>query len=756
MKFLNLKLRRDIFHNWTQFFSVFLMAFLSVLIFVGLQGAWHGLEVSLNEFASDSKLADSWVQSAGFTQDDLEAIEQIEGIEEINDKNRVQVTVSESVQEQYLYLDTYDHQITQPVIDEGASFSTTDAGLWINREYAKANNLSVGDTLDIIFNEQIVPLAVVGIVQSADRIYYTGTAEFIAPNHQDYGYGYISEATLHEKLGYQGPTNLVEITGSNSKIRQELETILGDRFLSYFDRHTLVDVSDAFDRVGQIRNLSFLFSFIFILLAILAMYTTIRRLIETQTKEIAVLKALGFSNYQIGLHYASFGLLIGGGGAVLGAIVSPLMSWFVLTTQQGMFSLPNWKIAYSLSSVVVFLSVVLICVLAALFASREATVGLPAIFLRGNTDKRGRKIFLERFPRIWQHLRYEQRWAIRDGAINRARMLMGIIGVAGGMMLLIAGIGMPQSINQLVDKAYNTDFTYTSRLQVNNYSEAKDAFENGQWIQIQQARYSPDDSYNRLLIVLSEGNYVNMKTADGKTVEDNGAYVTQGFAERAGLEVGDSLEIIPSLDTNEYVLPINGIIMSETNQGVYITASTWETLGGRFQPTTVLVGDEYTTETIENNDNISSYISISSQEENAYDFVNSLMSIFLMIIGFAILLVVVVLYNLGSLNFVERTRDYATLRVLGFHKNELRNITMIENIATTLIGWLLGIPLGIWFLNEYVRTFSTIRLEYTSYVSWQNLLIASLIVWICSMTTTFLISQRIQKLDMVEALKGIE
>ena len=71
---------------------------------------------------------------------------------------------------------------------------------------------------------------------------------------------------------------------------------------------------------------------------------------------------------------------------------------------------------------------------------------------------------------------------------------------------------------------------------------------------------------------------------------------------------------------------------------------------------------------IKSDQNILSVINKSDQEKNAYDFVNSLMSVFLMIIGFALLLVVVVLYSLGSLNFVERMRDYATLQVLGFSR----------------------------------------------------------------------------------------
>lgn len=756
MKYLNIKLRRDLMKNWTQFFSVFLMALLSVLIFVGLQGAWQGLKVSVNNYIDTANLPEAWIHSTNFTEEDIQQIKDIEGIRKVAKKIRVTASIpNDADKEKYISIDTIDTSELNFNLLEGKKISVNQEGIWLNKEYADRNNIAVGGEIEIEIANQKKTLSVLGFIQSADKIYYTGSLEFIAPSYADYGYGIVSEKTLEKYFSYSGNYNLLEIYGYNKDLRQEVESILGDKNIAYYDRATLVDVSDALDRVGQIRNLSFLFSFIFILLAILAMYTTIRRLIEKQTQEIAVLKALGFSNRKVGFHYGSFGLLIGGMGAIFGVAMSPFMSWFVLGTQKSMFSLPEWKISYSWSSLVVIILVVAICVFSAFFASREAIHGLPALFLRGGTEKRGHRIFFERIHAVWNALKVENRWAIRDASINKVRLFMGVVGVAGSMMLLIAGFGMPQSINHLVDKAYNNDFTYEYRLGTTNYEKVKDEYE-GQWVQITQARYSPDDGYNRLLIVLGDGNYVNMRTEENEKIQEGGLYITKGFAERANLKKGNKLTVFPTLDDKEYSFEIKGIITSETNQGAYIMQDTWEKSGGEFRPQTLLTGKDTPISEVEKNPDVNSIIKMEDQKQNAYDFVDSLMSVFLMIIAFAVMLVIVVLYNLGSLNFVERTRDYATLRVLGFHKKELKKITMIENISTTFLGWLLGIPLGLWFLDQYVRTFSTIRLEYTAYVNIQTLGLATVFVWIFSMTTTFFISRRIQKLDMVEALKGVE
>ena len=374
MKYLDLKLRRDLRKNWQQFFSVFLMSLLSVLIFVGLQGAWHGLEKSLDSFISSSNVPDIWVQTTNLTDYEVDQIKSLDGVKSVVPETRITTEIdSKSNSDKYLILDSFSTSSQQIAnVTEGAKFSSTvDNGIWINKEYAASNNLSVGDNLKITLAGKTANVKILGFVQSADRIYFTGSLEYIAPNYNNYAYGYISKNTMDKLLGTQVPSNLVEIYSSNADIRDEIEDILGNKLVTYYNQKTLTDVSEATDRVGQIRNLSYLFSFIFILLAILAMFTTIRRLIESQTKEIAVIKALGYSNSQVTRHYISFGLLVGTIGAVLGAIASPAMSWFVLETQKTMFSLPNWHIAYSWSSLLIIILVILICSLSAYFASRK-------------------------------------------------------------------------------------------------------------------------------------------------------------------------------------------------------------------------------------------------------------------------------------------------------------------------------------------------------------------------------------------------
>ncbi|WP_373193575.1 ABC transporter permease [Enterococcus sp. RIT-PI-f] len=759
MKFLSIKLVRDLKRNWTQFFSVFLMAFLSVLVFVGLQGVWGGLEKSLNNFIDANGLADAWVYGTGFTENDIQSIEALDGIEKTFPQFEFTVSdltnqASSSSSERTLTLRSpLGEPIAEPYFVQGSSFHESPGFIWINHDYAQANNLTLDQSLRIMVDGREIELTIAGMILTTDKLFFTGTQEYIAPDPQRYGYGILSEATLEMMLETSVLPNVVEVSGTSSRLRTEIESIMGERHIAYYDQATLTEVSEALGRVTQIQNLSFMFSFLFILLAILAMYTTIKRLIDTQTKEIAVLQALGFSNRTIGFHFTSFGLIIGSFGIAAGLAAAPLLSHFVLETQKNILSLPHWTVSYNSLSLIVCLLVLIICMASAYFASDQACTGLPADFLRGNTKGKSAHLLLEKLSFFWNPLSYEAKWGFRDAASNKMRVLMGIIGVAGGMMLITAGLGMPQSINHLVNKAYTEDFTYHQRINTSDSAFLEESF--GQEVQILPTRFAPDDGYNRLLMIIDQGDFVHMKTTDNELITPGGIYLTEGFANRAGIQKGDQIEVFPAFHESSFRFEVSGIITSETNQGAYLLKKTWLEAGGTFLPQTLLV-DEETAEALSGNPAITSTIARQDQMDNAYEFVDSLGGIFTMIIAFAVLLVIVVLYNLGTLNFVERTRDYTTLSVLGFRKKELRRITMIENAATTMVGWLIGIPAGSWFLSQYVSTFSTITIEYTAHFTWINVAIASMIVWLSSLSTTFLVSQRLKKLDLVSALKNVD
>ncbi|WP_231195832.1 hypothetical protein [Streptococcus equi] len=81
-------------------------------------------------------------------------------------------------------------------------------------------------------------MTLAGLVQSADRIYFTGSLEYIAPNYDNYAYGYISKKSLAKLLQTQLPDNMVDIYASSDDLRDDIENILGNKLVSYYNQTT--------------------------------------------------------------------------------------------------------------------------------------------------------------------------------------------------------------------------------------------------------------------------------------------------------------------------------------------------------------------------------------------------------------------------------------------------------------------------------------------------------------------------------------
>ena len=121
----------------------------------------------------------------------------------------------------------------------------------------------------------------------------------------------------------------------------------------------------------------------------------------------------------------------------------------------------------------------------------------------------------------------------------------------------------------------------------------------------------------------------------------------------------------------------------------------------------------------------------------------------------AVVLAILVLYNLGILSFTEMEREIATLKVLGFKTNVLRKLLLTQNIIFTSIGFILGIPLGFYFMTLMMDAAGD-SLYYVPTLTWGNILLSAFITFTISIGVNLLFSDSINDLDMVEALKDVE
>lgn len=547
-RYLNLKLVRDLRQHWRQFVAVLLMAFLTVLVYSGLEGAWNGLRQHLDRYAADTSLADVWISLTPAQDDMVDRILGVEGVDIAEEVRRVQVAASLTTGDAHLDVELLPDRpgtLSAPTVVDGDAPGDGGA-FWLGAPFAEAHGIEVGDTVALTLADRAMDVQVAGTYLSPERMYFTGTPSLVAPAPDLYGYALLRPSTASDGPDLITSTTLRLATDGTDEVTEAVADAAGDRLLRVTDRATNDSVATAFDRVGQIQNLSVLFSFIFVLLAVLAMYSSMGRLVEMQSLEIATLKALGVARRQIAAHFAMYGLVAGGGGALLGLAAAPAMSSYVLGTQQSMVSMPDWGIAYSPVPVLVVVVVAAACVVGALLATRPALRGNPADQLRPGVG-RGRRIFLERAAGLWRRTGYGSRWAWRDSGTNPARSVMGVVAAAGSLMLLFAGFGMADSMHGQVRSAFEEENRYGARVALAPGASAERLLDDaggGQLVQETVVRTSPSDGFDRVLSVVDDGDFLHLETVEGHPADLALTSVTEATASRLGVHVGDDVELL--------------------------------------------------------------------------------------------------------------------------------------------------------------------------------------------------------------------
>ena len=175
-----------------------------------------------------------------------------------------------------------------------------------------------------------------------------------------------------------------------------------------------------------------------------------------------------------------------------------------------------------------------------------------------------------------------------------------------------------------------------------------------------------------------------------------------------------------------------------------------------FSPTAILTDSTEKYEDIKELDFIKEIIHIDRQIKDMQKITESVTTIIFMLIVASVLLSVVILYNLGMLSFVERSREYATMKVLGFRQKEIRSLALRDCLLTTSVGWIIGVPLGFKFLHTFIGTIQFKSFEWLPTLSRTNFVFASAGIAACSIGVSLLLSYRVRGIDMVQALKSVD
>ncbi len=763
---LSKKLFRDMIDVKWQFLSIIILSALGVLVFGGLDASWRDLNMSINQYFEKQQLADYWVM-APFTDRNTKAkIEGLEGIEVM--QSRISVEVAADLPgEPTLMLHGLDGEarINVPLIQSGTSLASDDLkGCLLEQQFAETQNLSVGDTLTVQAGEQEQPFIIRGLVISPE---YVITAKDLLPEPRSYGFILVNGGAIPQ-IPMNEITVLLSDTADHGFVKEAIETALPHTLVRDRSAHRSTKLIKS--EITQFQSLSIVFPILFFAVSALIVLTTMARMVDNQRTQMGILKALGYRGGKLLRHYLSYGLypsLLGSAaGLLIGRFTLPSYMWEL---ESAFYALPPRVIAplSFIALMVCGVSILLSCLICYLVC-RKNFKEAAADLLRPKAPKAGNRILLERFLRLWERLKFNSKMILRNLFRSKTRTIMVLLGVLCCTALIITALGMQDSFRNLVSTYYEQTLQYDLRVELNEDAETLEEYQRqipAQTVEglMEKAVSVQGKTGSRiaLLSILPQ----NQKLIDlgfktqSRALPAEGIIITKKLAEVMELEIGDTITLRMPGDTNPIQITIAHLASVGLGQGLYLSADLWESFGKDiFKPTALLIQEPFEAgvKYLSRLDEVEDMEWTFSQKEKTITGMQSIISVTVLMAVFAFILAFVVLYNMGILNFMERAREFATLKVLGYHQQEIRSLIVWENALISCFGIVLGIFPGIWLTALVMRASEPDDMVLSPFVSVLSICIACALTLVFSLIIQRVLTRKVKSIDMVEALKSVE
>lgn len=523
--------------------------------------------------------------------------------------------------------------------------------------------------------------------------------------------------------------------------------------------------------VGITEAVSLLFPVFFLMVTVLVTMASMMRIVEDQRNQIGTLRSLGFGNLKILSKYIIYSLISSGLGTIIGigggVYFIPRIIYNVYST---VYNLPSFSIQYyfnytSIISVIMIASVVTVTILSVYNHLKEK----PTELLRPKVPKSGKKIFIEKIPFIWKRLKFKYKSTFRNIFRYKRNLFLTLIGIAGSTALLLAGFGVKDSVDLAGKYQYDDILSYDLEVSINKQTEISE-IANFNFIYVFSVTAQLQNKNKDFITVLSFedssriNEFINFRNKNKKNFEftKDSVIITKQFASKHNLSVGDKIKLSISNQTIE--LTITHIQDYYFGNNVYIAKEILEqyvTLDYNYNKIYVITNltnqeKDVLKQKLENNSSITK-VALKEDLKYMYDQTSkSLSSIIIMMVVFSCALALVINYNLILINIHTRTREIATLKVLGYQEFEVSGYVFRETFIISLAAILIGILLG-----------KTLHFSIISIIDVDGVILANeikslsyILTFILSLVFLgieyFLSLPQTRKINMIEALKSYE
>lgn len=647
----------------------------------------------------------------------------------------------------------------------------------INESFARAHAYAPGARFAAILNGRKRELTVVGIALSPEFIYARGPGD-IMPDDRRFGIFWMTDKALANAYDLDGAFSSVTLKllrgASEREVMQRLDALL-DRYGGRAAYGRKDQSSHAFldHELDMLRNMSRTLPPIFLLVAAFLVNLTLSRLVALEREQIGLLKALGYGNRAIATHYLKFVLAIVAIGVTLGSIAGTWLGSYVTELFGEWFRFPFLLFIKSPDLYVMAAALsVAAAMLGALRAVRDVVTLPPAVAMQPPSPPRFHRVLPARLS-IARMVSQPTVMMLRNLGHHPVRAGFTALGMALGTAILMVSLFISGTMEQLIDVTYFLADRQDARL---SFVERRPDIAVGQVARLPGVLAA--ESYREVPARIRSGSVERRIVISGRprdadlsrvididlrpvTLPETGLAVSDWLARILRVDVGDMVEVdllegrrrtvlLPITARVEDYFGIKGMMDADTLARLMREAPATDSVNLRFDPSQ----RDALFEAVKRMPVVSGLAlqsaSLAGFRTSLAIFVTAMGSIYT---GLAAIIAFGVIYNSARISLSERARELASLRVLGFTRNEVLRILLLELALLTLAaqppGWAMGYGLA-WIMKENLAgELMRVRLvvEHSTYITATGIAVAA------ALASALVVRERVNRLDLVAVLK---
>ncbi|BCN93168.1 permease [Thiomicrorhabdus immobilis] len=787
MNAIDIKLWRELWNMRMQAMAIAMVIISGVAIFIMSLSTYDSLYQTRESYYRDNHFADIFASLKRAPLSVVKSIEAIPGVDKV--ETRVVTYVN-------LDISGYDdpvsgHLISEPdnsksllnqiYLRDGHTLEANrDNQIILSEEFADAHQLKPGDKLKATINGRSKNLTIVGTGLSPEYIYQIAPGAMF-PDYKSYGVMWMARTPLASAYDMKGAFNNVSLTLSKGTNQQDVIDELDNILAPYggvgaYARKDQLSNRFLSEELKQLQNMATMFPIIFFGVAAFLLNVVISRLIALEREQIAILKAFGYSNLAIGLHYSKLVLMIVSIGILFGIAIGIWMGQGLSGLYMDIYSLPYMH--YLLEPSVIASAALVsygVALIGTLHAVNKAVRLSPAQGMRAEQPTIYRPTVVEKLG-LQKHFSQPSRMVLRHIERRPFKSFLTTLGISLACGIMMVSGFQEGAINEMVDVQYNMSQHEDLMALYAEPTSTRSLYsiENIQGVELAEGfrNVSVNLKYEhrsyRTSVKGVESNQALTRLLDSQLepiqIPEQGVIITDYLSEQLHIQPGDILTI-QVLEGNRPMLqvPVIGTAKEYLGLNVYMQRNTLNRLlkeGDVISGAYLKVDEKYQKPVyneLKNMPRIAGVVEQKSAIEGFYETMDDTILFFSFIstlLGGSIAFGVV--YNSMRIALSERNRELASLRVLGFHRSEIAYILLGEQAVLTLFAIPIGFVIGNGFCAYLAMKFDSDLYRIPLILDNDVYAMAALVVIASSLLSAIMIWRNLAHLDMVAVLKAKE